>query len=98
MIKTKVDFLSDFTLQLHVLFIRIVKSESEKFWYMEYKECERDRKVALYRDKEKQENTESLGHLCCGFSLLPPPFSFLSRLYLLFNPHTNFPFLIYYST
>ena len=61
--KTEVDFLSDFTLQLHVLFIHIVKSESEKFRYMEYKECERDRKVALYRDKGKQENAGSLGHL-----------------------------------
>ena len=30
---------------------------------MEYKECECDRKVALYRDKEKQENAGSLGYL-----------------------------------
>ena len=61
--KTKVDFLSDFTLWLHVLFICIVKSESEKFRYMKYKECECDRKVALYRDKGKQENAGLLGHL-----------------------------------
>ena len=68
--KTEVDFLSDFTLQLHVLFIRIVKSESEKFRYMEYKECERDRKVALYRDKEKQENAGSLGHFVQVYTVL----------------------------
>ena len=46
---------------------------------------------------EDRAGTPTLG-ICCGFSLLPPPFSFLSRLYLLFNPQTNFPFLIYYST
>ena len=63
MIKTEVDFLSDFTLQLHVLFIRIVKSEIGEVSVHEYKECERDRKVALYRDKGKQENAGSLGHL-----------------------------------
>ena len=45
--KTEVDFLSDFTLQLHVLFIRIVKSEIGEVSVHEYKECERDRKVAL---------------------------------------------------
>ena len=61
--KTEVDFLSDFTLQLHVLFIRIVKSELEKFQYMKYKECECDLVVALYRDKGKQENAGSLGYL-----------------------------------
>ena len=61
--KTEVDFLSDFTLQLHVLFIRIVKSEIGEVSVHEYKECERDRKVALYRDKGKQENAGSLGHL-----------------------------------
>ena len=54
MIKTEVDFLSDFTLQLHVLFIRIVKSEIGEVSVHEYKECERDRKVALYRDKENK--------------------------------------------
>ena len=61
--KTEVDFLSDFTLRLHVLFICIVKSESEKFQYKKYKECERNLAVALYRDKEKQENAGSVGHL-----------------------------------
>ena len=30
---------------------------------MEYKECERDRKVALYRDKGKQENAGLVGYL-----------------------------------
>ena len=63
MIKTEVDFLSDFTLQLHILFIYIVKSELEKFWYMKYKEYECDCKVALYRDKEKQENAGLVEHL-----------------------------------
>ena len=58
--KTKVDFLSDFTLWLHVLFICIVKSESEKFRYMKYKECECDRKVALYRDKENKRMQDHL--------------------------------------
>ena len=60
MIKTEVDFLSDFTLQLHILFICIVKSELEKFRYMEYKECERDHKVALYRDKENKRMQDHL--------------------------------------
>ena len=58
--KTEVDFLSDFTLRLHVLFIRIVKSESEKFRYMKYKECERDLAVALYKDNENKRMQDHL--------------------------------------
>ena len=58
--KTEVDFLSDFTLRLHILFIRIVKSESEKFRYKKYKECERDLAVALYRDNENKRMQDHL--------------------------------------
>ena len=40
----------------------------------------------------KPQVKQAIKALHCRFSLLPPSFSFLSHLYLLFNPYTNFPF------